>query len=80
MQSEVQTSDGRMDALIQMKDFIYCIEFKLDESADLAIDQIKNKGYLHGFALDDRKKIAIGINFSSKTKKVEKLKWEELIF
>lgn len=80
VQSEVQTSDGRMDALIQMKDYIYCIEFKLDESAELAIDQIKNKGYLEGFALDDRKKIAIGINFSSKTKKVEKLKWEELIF
>ena len=36
VQSEVQTSDGRMDALIRLKDYIYCIEFKLDESADKA--------------------------------------------
>jgi hypothetical protein len=78
VQSEVQTSDGRMDVLIQMKDYIYCIEFKLDESADKAIQQIKDKGYLQPFAYDERKRIAIGINFSKEKKKVEELKWEEV--
>jgi hypothetical protein len=78
VQSEVQTSDGRMDALIRMKDYIYCIEFKLDKSADEAIQQIKDKGYLEPFAHENKKRIAIGINFSTATKKVEALKWEEI--
>jgi hypothetical protein len=78
VQSEVQTSDGRMDALIRMKDYIYCIEFKLDKSADEAIQQIKDKGYLIPFAYEERKRVAIGINFSTEKKKVEALKWEEL--
>ena len=78
VQSEVQTSDGRMDALIRLKDYIYCIEFKLDESADKAIQQIKNKGYLEPFAHEGKKRIAIGINFSREKKKVEELKWEEV--
>ena len=78
VQSEVQTSDGRMDALIRLKDYVYCIEFKLDESADKAIQQIKEKGYLVPFVHEDKKLIAIGINFSSEKKKVEELKWEEV--
>jgi Predicted AAA-ATPase/PD-(D/E)XK nuclease superfamily len=79
VQSEIQTSDGRMDALIRMKDFIYCIEFKLDKSADEAIQQIKNKGYLQPFAHENKKRIAIGLNFSTEKKKVEELKWEEIL-
>jgi hypothetical protein len=78
MQSEVQTSDGRMDALIQLKDYVYCLEFKLDKSADEAIQQIKDKGYLEPFAHENKKRIAIGINFSTETKKVAELKWEEV--
>jgi hypothetical protein len=83
VQSEVQTSDGRMDALIRLKDYVYCIEFKLggiplDKSADEAIRQIKNKGYLEPFAYEEKKRIAIGINFSTENKKVGELKWEEL--
>jgi hypothetical protein len=79
VQSEVKTSDGRMDALIRMKEYIYCIEFKLDKSADEAIQQIKDKGYLEPFAYENKKRIAIGINFSKETKKVGELKWEEIM-
>jgi Predicted AAA-ATPase/PD-(D/E)XK nuclease superfamily len=77
-QSQVQTSDGRMDALIQLGGYVYCLEFKLDKSADEAIQQIKDKGYLEPFAHSGKKCIAIGINFSTETKKVQALKWEEL--
>lgn len=78
IQSEVQTSDGRMDALIRLREYVYCIEFKLDESAEKAIQQIKVKGYLLPFSQEHKKLIAIGINFSSETKKVAELKWEEI--
>ncbi len=78
IQSEVQTSDGRMDSLVQVKDYIYCFEFKLDESADKAIQQIKDKKYLEPFAHEGKKLIAIGVNFSSEKKKIEEFKWEEI--
>jgi hypothetical protein len=78
IQSEVQTSDGRIDALIRLQDYVYCIEFKLDESAEKALQQIKDKGYLQPFSQEHKKLIAIGINFSSETKKVAELKWEEI--
>ena len=80
VQSEVQTSDGRMDALIRSSKYVYCIEFKLDESAEQALAQIKSKGYLQAFAAEGKKLVGIGINFSSQQKKVEGLKWEELFF
>jgi hypothetical protein len=75
VQSEVQASDGRVDAFIQLPNYIYCIEFKLDKLADEAIQQIKDKGYLESFAQENKKRIIIGINFSSEKKKVEELKW-----
>jgi hypothetical protein len=78
VESEVQTSDGRLDALIRLKDYIYCIEFKLDKSADDALQQIIQKGYLTPFAHENKKRIAIGINFSTEKKKVEELKWVEV--
>lgn len=78
VQSEVQTSDGRMDALVQVKDYVYCFEFKLDKSADEAIGQIKDKGYLDSFVGSGKKRIAVGVNFSRDGKKVEQMKWEEL--
>jgi hypothetical protein len=77
-QSVVQTSDGHMDALIQLGDYVYCLEFKLDKSADEAIKQIKDKAYLEPFAHTGKKRIAVGINFSTETKKVQELKWEDV--
>jgi hypothetical protein len=78
VQSEVQTSDGRLDVLIRLKEYIYCIEFKLDKSAEDALQQIIQKGYLTPFAHENKKRIAIGINFSTEKKKVEELKWVEV--
>ena len=78
IQSQIQTSDGRMDALVQTKDYVYCFEFKLDESAEVALQQIADKGYLVPFSHDPRKKISVGINFSKELKKVGEMKWEEV--
>ena len=81
VESEVQTSDGRLDALVRMDKYVYCFEFKLDGSAAEALQQIKDKGYLlpyqnQGNAEHRPKCIGIGLNFSKETKKVEKLLWE----
>ncbi len=69
--SEVNSVRGRCDAVIQTDDYIYAFEFKLDRSAKEALAQIQNNGYLHPYADDPREKVAVGINFSSKTRQIE---------
>ena len=78
IESQVHTSDGRLDALVQTKDRVFCFEFKLDGDADKALQQIKDKGYLQPYLHQEKACIGIGINFSKQTKKVERLVWEEI--
>lgn len=78
VESQVQTSNGRIDAIVQLTDYVYAFEFKLDGSAAEALQQIKEKGYLVPYQNQGKKCIGIGINFSKEIKKVEKLLWEEM--
>ena len=71
VQSEVNSSNGRCDAILQTDDYIYAFEFKLDKSAEIALQQIEDKGYLLPYTASSKPKIAIGINFSKELKKVE---------
>ena len=68
---ERHTTDGRMDMLVQTKDYIYIFEFKIDKSADQALAQIEEKQYAKPFEHDPRKLYKIGVNFSSETKRIE---------
>ncbi len=76
VESEVQSADGRLDALVRLEKYVYCFEFKLDKTAEFALQQIKDKGYLQPYFHSGKTCIGIGLNFSSATKKVEKLLWE----
>ena len=60
-----------MDVIIHTSDFIYLIECKMDGSAEDALQQIEEKNYAAPFAMDKRKVITLGINFSSQTRGVE---------
>jgi hypothetical protein len=71
IQSEIHSSRGRCDVLVQTVTHIYAIELKLDSTAQKALDQILDKGYLHPYQSDRRKKVAIGINFSSEDRKIK---------
>ncbi|MGV8090976.1 MAG: AAA family ATPase [Mangrovibacterium sp.] len=71
IESEVHSSKGRCDVLIKTASHIYAIELKLDLSAQEALDQIFEKGYLHPYQSDARQKVAIGINFSSEKRAIE---------
>ncbi len=77
-QSEVHSSRGRMDALVQLDNAIYAFEFKLDKTAEIAIQQIKDKGYLEPFRNENKPLIAIGVNFSTEMKAVEEILVEEV--
>jgi hypothetical protein len=68
---ERHTTDGRMDMLIKTSDYIYIIEFKLDQTADIALQQIEEKQYAKPFEHDGRKIYKIGINFSTSSRRME---------
>lgn len=78
IQSEVHTAHGRCDALVQTDRYIYAFEFKLDQSAEAALKQIKEKGYLKPHLDSPKKKIAVGINFSTAEKAVADWEMEEI--
>ncbi|NUO03629.1 MAG: PD-(D/E)XK nuclease domain-containing protein, partial [Saprospiraceae bacterium] len=71
VQSEVCTSDGRVDALVETATHIYIFEFKLDESADAALAQIREKKYYQAFWLKGKPVMGVGVNFSSQSKNIE---------
>ncbi|SEA56744.1 PD-(D/E)XK nuclease superfamily protein, partial [Arachidicoccus rhizosphaerae] len=68
--TEVHSAKGRCDVLAMTDRYIYVIELKLDGTAEEALQQIKDKGYLQPYAADARKKLAVGITFSSEKREV----------
>jgi Predicted AAA-ATPase/PD-(D/E)XK nuclease superfamily len=79
VESQVQTSDGRIDALVKVNEYVYAFEFKLDGSATEALQQIKDKGYLQPYQNQEKTCIGIGVNFSTQLKKVQEILWEEIM-
>ena len=62
---EKETSEGRIDCVLECPDYVYILEFKLNGSAAAALKQIEDKGYAKPYMADRRKIICLGINFSS---------------
>lgn len=71
IQSEVHSAKGRCDILVFTDKYIYALELKLNGTAEAALAQIIEKGYLDPYQADQRTKIAIGVNFSSATRAVD---------
>jgi hypothetical protein len=78
IQSEVHTSKGRADSIVETPSHIYFLEFKLNGDADAALQQIKDKKYAVSYAADSRIKVGIGVNFQSINKEMEAWKTEVL--
>ena len=71
VQAERSTSNGRIDLLLQTRDYIYIIELKINNTADAALQQIEDKGYDKAFAGDPRKIFKIGVSFSTENRRIE---------
>jgi hypothetical protein len=78
IQSEVCISDGRIDSLVETDTRVYILEYKLDESAKAALEQIKHKKYYQAYWEKGKKVIGVGVNFSSETRNIEEWVAEEL--
>ena len=68
--SEYHTSKGRADTIVVCDNYVYLFEFKMDQDAQTALDQINEKDYAGRFKMDGRKLIKVGVNFSSKEKNI----------
>jgi len=73
---EDRQSYGRVDCTLELEDYVYIFEFKMDGTAQEALEQIEKTGYAKPYLADKRKVIRIGVNFSSATRTVED--WLEL--
>jgi len=69
---EYHTSKGRIDLVVKTPKYIYVMEFKLDGTAEQALRQIDDKGYAEPFKADGRKLVKLGVNFSTKTRSIER--------
>lgn len=64
-------SHGRVDCIIETPQYVYIFEFKLDGTAEEALQQIEDKGYAREYASDTRRLYKIGASFSSETGTIE---------
>lgn len=68
--TEYRTSSGRIDMVVQTQDYVYVMEFKIDSTAQSALDQIEERGYAEPFRITGKKIFKIGANFDTKTRRL----------
>ncbi len=73
-ETEVLTAQGRIDMVVITNEFIYIFEFKCNQSAQKAIEQIKEKNYIEKYKSLNKDIIIIGINFDPKSKNIKEYK------
>ena len=71
IQTQVKTCRGRADMVMQTPKTIYVFELKINKSAQEALKQIDEKGYMIPYTADDRKLVKCGISFSTQTRTIE---------
>jgi hypothetical protein len=62
--SEVRIATGRIDTLVETKDFVYCFEFKLNGTVKEALEQIDTKNYLLPWKGSGKTLFKIGVEFN----------------
>ncbi len=77
IETEFKTATGRVDAVVRTDTSVFVMEFKYDKSAQAALAQIDEKGYMLPFARDGRKLYKVGVNFSDKLQTIDEWVIEE---
>jgi hypothetical protein len=71
IQTEVQTNKGRIDAVIETKDTIYLMEFKMG-SETAALEQIKRMGYAEKYETVGKRIMLVGVGFDMEDRNIGK--------
>lgn len=75
--SEKLTNVGRIDAVLELDDLIYILEFKMSTAA-IALQQIRDKGYAQAFQASGKPMILVGIAFDKTKRNITDWKSEPL--
>ena len=78
IRSEVHSSAGRADSLVETADHVFLFEFKFNRTAKEALKQIKDNQYTAPYLNSGKKILAIGVNFATKEKEIKGWEVEEL--
>ena len=76
VEAESRTNNGRIDAVICDGDYVYIFEFKLNQTADIALEQIREKEYFQKYQHSGRKIVLIGANFDTLSRQITDWKTE----
>ncbi|WP_270605033.1 MULTISPECIES: ATP-binding protein [Bacteroides] len=71
-EAEVRSARGRADAVVKTPKYIYVFEFKLKGTAEEALKQIDDKGYLIPYQADQREVVKIGVEFSAESRNLSR--------
>ena len=67
---EGKSAHGRADVVITLPSVVYVMELKFDGSADAALRQIDEKGYLIPYTADGKRLVKVGVNYSSEERTI----------
>ena len=67
---EEESAIGRADAVVHTPDAVYVFELKYDGSAEEAVKQIDDKGYLIPYSSDGKRLYKIGVNYDSQQRTI----------
>lgn len=72
VQAEVRSATGRADAVVWTDNHIYLFEFKLNGTAEEALQQIDERGYLIPYTVDARETVKVGVEFDKETRNINR--------
>lgn len=72
--SERSTNTGRIDVVLEMPKSTYILELKLDNNAQVALEQIRKKEYFAPYIHKGKEIAIVGANFSSEKRNISD--WE----
>lgn len=78
IQAEVNSSHGRLDAVVHTPERIFIFEFKLHDSPTQALQQIKERDYAAAFRHLSKPIMGAGVQFSETEKGIEDWACEEM--
>jgi hypothetical protein len=75
--SELQTSQGRIDTVVDTPQRMLIFEFKVDQPAAVALQQVRDQRYAERFGQADKRTLLIGVSFSTDERRVSEWIVEE---
>ena len=68
VQTQVKCAGGRIDMVVWMPDTTYVFELKTEGTAQMALEQIEDRGYAISYQSEGRRVVKIGVKFNKETR------------